>query len=578
MHYLKTCVTGEAARLVCNLPVSGDNFAVAWTLLVSRYENQRFLVTVQLDRITNLKPLKTKSAQGLRALLTTISEAMGAIQALVCAHQSGQALISRKLTLLATSKALLRKRNGEFHPARILIDQASELSFISEELVQRAQLRRSAASIPLLGIGGTYSGRTKGIVSLHLHSIYNATSDCTIDAYVLPRLTTKIPPYNTIARSWPHTNGLQLADPDFASSGPIHIIIGSDNYGAVILPGLIRGEPPSPVAQQTIFGWVLSGTISTDNITSPAQAHHCTLDHDLQELLVRFWMQEELPESKNFKLSKDEEDCERHFLSTYSRDETGRYIVRLPLKSEPSLLGDSRSRAIHCLNRLSKKLSSNPSFRKLYQEFIQEYKNLGHIMVADTSKDRSSPVYYLPHHGVLRESTTKLRVVFNGSSRTSNGCSLNDILHAGAKFQTDISEVLLWTRTHRILFSTDIEKMFRQIAVHPEDWDLQKIFWRDKDRLTVYRLTTVTYGLNCAPFLALRALQQLVTDERHRFPKAVVPLTKGRYVDDIFGEADSILEAKETVQQLILLCKAGRFPLQKWNSNCPQILPQNRDI
>lgn len=82
MHYLKTCVTGETARLVCNLPVSGDNFAVAWTLLVSRYENQRFLVTFQLDRITNLKPLKTKSAQGLRALLTTISEAMGAIRAL----------------------------------------------------------------------------------------------------------------------------------------------------------------------------------------------------------------------------------------------------------------------------------------------------------------------------------------------------------------------------------------------------------------------------------------------------------------------------------------------------------------
>lgn len=85
MHYLKTCVTGEAAHLVCNLPVSGDNFDVAWTLLVSRYENKRILITAQLDRITNLKPLKTKSAQGLRSLLTTISEAMGALKALGCA-------------------------------------------------------------------------------------------------------------------------------------------------------------------------------------------------------------------------------------------------------------------------------------------------------------------------------------------------------------------------------------------------------------------------------------------------------------------------------------------------------------
>lgn len=29
MHYLKTCVTGEAARLICNLPVSGDSFSIA---------------------------------------------------------------------------------------------------------------------------------------------------------------------------------------------------------------------------------------------------------------------------------------------------------------------------------------------------------------------------------------------------------------------------------------------------------------------------------------------------------------------------------------------------------------------
>lgn len=100
MHYLKTCVTGEAARLVGNLPVSGDNFAVAWALLVSRYENKRYLVTAQLDRITGLKPLKTKSAQGLRAFLTTISEAMGAIRALGCAVHHWDPLLLHLLVRL----------------------------------------------------------------------------------------------------------------------------------------------------------------------------------------------------------------------------------------------------------------------------------------------------------------------------------------------------------------------------------------------------------------------------------------------------------------------------------------------
>lgn len=84
----------------------------------------------------------------------------------------------------------------------------------------------------------------------------------------------------------------------------------------------------------------------------------------------------------------------------------------------------------------------------------------------------------------------------------------------------------------------------------------------------------MTYGLNCAPFLALRTIQQLVDDEGHRFPKAIVPMTKRRYV---FGGAESITKAKEMVQQLILLCEAGRFPLQKWSSNRLEVLPKTED-
>lgn len=68
-------------------------------------------------------------------------------------------------------------------------------------------------------------------------------------------------------------------------------------------------------------------------------------------------------------------------------------------------------------------------------------------------------------------------------------------------------------------------------------------------------------------------MQQLVQDEGDRFPKAIPSLTKGRYVDDIFGGADTVSETKEIIQQLDLICKVGQFPLQKWNSNYPELLP-----
>ncbi|CAL1678374.1 unnamed protein product [Lasius platythorax] len=105
MHYLKTCVTGEAARLVGNLSISGDNFSIAWNLLVSRYENKRFLIAAQLDRITNLKPLKRKNAQGLRTLLITISEATAALRVLGCAVNSWDPLLLYHIVKLLDSES-----------------------------------------------------------------------------------------------------------------------------------------------------------------------------------------------------------------------------------------------------------------------------------------------------------------------------------------------------------------------------------------------------------------------------------------------------------------------------------------
>lgn len=115
--------------------------------------------------------------------------------------------------------------------------------------------------------------------------------------------------------------------------------------------------------------------------------------------------------------------------------------------------------------------------------------------------------------------------------------------------------------------------MYRQIKLNPEDWNLQIIFWYNSEqKITPYRLTTVTYGLNCAPFLVLRTIQQLIEDEGHRFPLSIPPLTKGRYVDNIFGGAETVHEAQIIIQQLTQITTAGGFSLQKWSSNCPEIL------
>ena len=111
---------------------------------------------------------------------------------------------------------------------------------------------------------------------------------------------------------------------------------------------------------------------------------------------------------------------------------------------------------------------------------------------------------FLPHHDVLREDklTTKLRVIFNGSSPTTSSRSLNDILEIGSKLQTDITGLLINWRLHRFVINADVEKIFRQILIHRENRLLQYILWFDEglDQVIKYKLNTVVYGTAPAPY------------------------------------------------------------------------------
>ncbi|XP_067205334.1 uncharacterized protein [Linepithema humile] len=477
--------------------------------------------------------------------------------------------------LLATAQIVVIANNGENIKARALIDQGSEISLISERLVQLLYLPRSSSSISLIGVGRKKANKTNGTTRFTLRSRHDINNEISISAHILPKLTSSIPTVKIQRHMWQHLEGLTLADCDYRYPGSIDIILGADVYSQIIEDGIVKGDIHSPIAQRTIFGWIISGPVNNNASKNCVQGYHISIDRELHELLQHFWKLEEVSSSPTSSLSIEDQACENHYQSTHSRDPQGKYIVKLPFKQPVSKLGDSRAKALQIITNLSKKLEKDPQYAQAYSEFLSEYEKLDHMRLIPDSQPEPKIAYYLPHHGVVREAsvTTKLRVVFNGSSRTTTGISLNDLLHTGNKLQNDVFDVLTWFRQFQYVFSTDIEKMYRQIKVHEEDWKFQQIFWinQAKDLLT-YQLTTVTYGLACAPFLALRTISQLLEDEGSKFPLALSSLSKGRYVDDIFGGADSIPQAELIVEELNSLCMAGGFPLQKWTSNHPTIL------
>lgn len=159
-----------------------------------------------------------------------------------------------------------------------------------------------------------------------------------------------------------------------------------------------------------------------------------------------------------------------------------------------------------------------------YRKFMEEYLELGHMREVSGETVIPHPVCHLPHHAVFKTTslTTKVRVVFDASARTSSGLSLNDILMRRPTAQEDIFSILSRFRKHQFVITSDIEKMFRQIAIAKEHWDLQRILWRfnPEEALKTYRLCTVTYGTTPASFMATQCLVTLSEQFKEKYSRA----------------------------------------------------------
>lgn len=274
-------------------------------------------------------------------------------------HATPQLTGKHTYVLLATAQVKVISPKQDTIIARALIDQGSELSFISENLVQSLRLPRKPASISLIGVGGNQSAVTRGQVTVTLGSIHDSNIERSISACILPKLTSLLPSTSLPLSNWPHINGLELADPSFMKPGSVDLILGADVYVQIILSGLIKGPPLTPIAQSTIFGWTLSGPQGNNNYSKASSMYHCVSHEDVDRQLERFWLQEEVSEKKEPVLSTDGHACEEFFKSSFKRYKSGRYEVRLPLKESSDVLGESYSSSLKILKSTEPRLSSN---------------------------------------------------------------------------------------------------------------------------------------------------------------------------------------------------------------------------
>ncbi|KAF8795481.1 hypothetical protein HNY73_003325 [Argiope bruennichi] len=247
---------------------------------------------------------------------------------------------------------------------------------------------------------------------------------------------------------------------------------------------------------------------------------------------------------------------------------------------------------MYLLYALENKLNRKPPLKEKFNQFMNEYLSLGHMKAISIDREKESPICYIPCHMIQNDnsSTSKGRVVFNASAKTSNGKSLNDILLIGPKLQTDIFSHLVNFRPFSAAFSADIDKMYRQILIADDDRKYQRIVWRSTptDPLISYEIQTnqvslVSAETRVAPIKQLTIprlelcgallLAELITVVE----KALSFTIKERY---LWTDSTIVLSWMNKSPNGILRvgCRLSKHPTLPYDQNFPTVIPKGHHL
>ena len=258
---------------------------------------------------------------------------------------------------------------------------------------------------------------------------------------------------------------------------------------------------------------------------------------------------------------------------------SGHYEVALPWRNSTPNLPDNRPLAEHRLKLLRKRLFKDQELHSKYSAFIDDLLRNGHARkVPGDRLDRPlGAVWYLPHHPVLNANKPgKVRVVFDCAAK-HQGTSLNDQLLQGPDLTNNLVGVLTRFRQEPVALMADVESMFHQVHVSPNDCDALRFLWWPNNDLNSepeeYQMMVHLFGATSSPSCANFGLRRTAEDNCQEFSKEAVDSVKDNfYVDDCLKSVPPETKAIGLVNELHSLLSKGGFRLTKWISNSRKVI------
>ena len=180
--------------------------------------------------------------------------------------------------LMSTAQILLHGPNGKTLQARALIDSGAGISLVTKKVVQLLNLPLETINVQLTVAQGEVTKPLQHKTSLIITPLHDRTRKMSCQPAVSEAVAGIMPtqPLPSVT-DLPYIAGLPLADSSYNMPGVIDIILGTDMFSKIFPNNCPTrtGAEDEPIAQPTVFGWTLSGTVPGITTSSNSATTYC---------------------------------------------------------------------------------------------------------------------------------------------------------------------------------------------------------------------------------------------------------------------------------------------------------------
>ncbi|GBM11893.1 hypothetical protein AVEN_209599-1 [Araneus ventricosus] len=459
-----------------------------------------------------------------------------------------------------------------------LFDNGSEKSFIKKNVSRRLGLKNLGLErLNIYSFGSkTPKKQTCRKVEVRLRNVLSGEETVieAVEIEEISRATLSLPNQDAWREMESRGFRLTFSCSESSESCEISLLIGSDFYWSLI--NRIKRLDSSLVAIETSLGWSLQGKCDERNDCTSVHLIHSE-EESISAELRRFWEIESLGirDKDSVALGNGDEEILSEFDKSISFVD-GRYRVSLPWKpGMRETLQNNKTVARKRFEGLVRRFKCDHELFCEYKDVIDDYVKEGIVERSSCDSLLNSQGFYLPHHAVIRsdKTTSRLRIVFDGSAHEDGHLSLNQSLYTGPNLHPNIFELLLRFRENPVAFTADVKSAFLQIELDVPDRDFTRFFWTDNlnNEPYVLNFTRVLFGLRPSPYLLAATLKHHFEKYKEQYSHTFDLLNSSVYVDDLIGGRNDVPDALLTTLECLQIFSDAGMLLRKWRTNPKQL-------